>query len=98
MPAKKPAAPIKTTAADAHAFMLADVERQRADALRNAKREAESMIVRLQRVIEMIDAGCAPSPMMDGVDARHLAEQMAAAESASRALECVRSRINMINA
>lgn len=93
-----PAAPIQTTAAQAHELLLADIERQRADALRNAKREAEYMITKLQRVVEMIDAGCTPSPMMDGVDARSLAEQMAAAESASRALTDVRRWIKTINA
>lgn len=100
MPAKKPAAPaapIQTTAAQAHEFMLADIERQRTTALRNAKREAENMIARLQRVVEMIDAGATPS-MLDAVDARALSEQLTIAETASRGAESARGWIKMINA
>lgn len=87
-----------TTTTDAHRFMLADIERQRAEALRTAKAEATAAITKLQRLLEAIEIGNTPSGIFDLPDTRKLAESIAVAETASRSAEHVRGWVNMINA
>lgn len=88
---------IRTTTEDAHRLMLADIERERADALRTAKTEAEAAIAKLQRLLETIQADAVPSSVFDLPDTRRLAQAISTAEASHRSAQHVRGWLGMIN-
>ena len=102
MPAKtkpaQPAAPITTTANDAHRHLLAGYSRKVEAARDEAKLEIKRMQQRLARLAEALDAGQDPGLLDSTIDSSALARSMTELKVASSMHRDAEGWINSINA